>query len=755
MTDQTRAARRRKPAGGSTSRGGSGRSGNGGSGVRTRRFFGRGKPKKEHGLIFKVVVRTILGLFTLCVLGFLALVVMYLRTTIPQPQADAGKQVSIIYYSDGKTELGRFSTVNRQDVQLSQVPKTVQYEFLAAEDRNFYKNSGVSITGTLRATFVTLSGGGEQGGSTITQQYVKNYFLTQDRSVSRKLKEIMIALKIDRKYSKTEILQDYLNNIYFGRGAYGIQAASQAYFGVNVEQLNDSQGAFLASVINAPAIYDPQYGEANAERANARMVYVLDGMVKEGWMTQAVRNQQQFPTFKTYQPVQQNTGTNGYIVNAVRNELQNKLGLSQPDIDRGGLRITTTISKPDQDAAVAAVNNNVSSEQVWLDEIRTGLIAEKPDGAVVAMYGGSDPAATQDSATISTMQGGSSFKIFGLAAALQDGFTLNQTYNGASPLVIGKQKFTNDNNEQFGNITLTKALAYSVNTVFLQLNQNLGSGKTLAAAEQLGIPSTDPGMNDPQVNDILGIAAVRVIDMANAYNTVSTGGKKATPYFIQSVSSVEGDYSYTAHPQTQQVISSGVANNIADAASHVLTDPGATAQQTAGQLGRPAAGKTGTTNNYLSAWFTGFTPDQLTTSVGMYAGNGTTPLAQAGQSFYGGDVPATIWLDFMRAALKGQPVAQLPNSTTVSPATTFSSPASTAPPSTTASSPSPTQSQPSVTTSAPPNPGPSKTVPTPSRTIPTPSRTAPTPSHTEAPGGSVEGADSDGGGLSQPLVGAG
>ena len=634
-------------------------------------------------MFFKIFMRMILVLFTFCALGIIVLVIIYFNTNIPQPQANAAKQVSIVYYSDGKTELGRFSTVNREDVKLNKVPAIVQYEFLSAEDRNFYKNSGVSISGTARAAWSTLSGGEEQGGSTITQQYVKNYFLTQDRSVTRKVKEIMIAIKIDHKYSKQKILQDYLNNIYFGRGAYGIQAASQAYFGINVDQLNDSQGAFLASAINAPGIYDPQFGVANVKRANARMVYVFDGMVKEGWMTKTVRDQQAFPTFKAYRPTQQTSGPNVYIVNVMRSDLQSKLKLSQPDIDRGGLRITTTIEKLAQDAAVSAVTTNVPSAAVRLNQLHTGLIAEKPNGAVVAMYGGEDVSQSEyNSATQAKMQGGSSFKIFALAAALQDGMTLNNCFLGSSPYIVGHTRFANDNNEQFGSINLANALAHSVNTAFIRLNQALGTGTTLAAAQQLGIPSADPGMDQPNTSDVLGTASVSVIDMANAFSTVSAQGKKASPYFIQKVDSVEGDYSYIANPQTQQVLNKGYAADIVNAASHVLTDPGATAQTTAGKLGRPAGGKTGTSSAFKSAWFTGFTPNQLTASVGMYAGDGTKSLAATGSSFYGGDVPAIIWLDFMKTVLKGQFVAQLPKMNNFMSSTTCNAPPVTQAPST-------------------------------------------------------------------------
>ncbi|WP_446666598.1 transglycosylase domain-containing protein [Flexivirga sp. B27] len=735
-----------RAAAGGGSRGGTTRGGKrGGNGGRRR--------KKEHGLAYKVFWRTVLGLAGLCLIGLIALVIIYLRTPIPPAHADSSKQVSIVYYSDGKTELGRFSTVNREDVKLDKVPKQVRYEFLSAEDRDFYKNSGVSVSGTLRAMWSTLSGGQEQGGSTITQQYVKNNFLTQDRSVKRKVKEIMIALKVDRKLSKDDILEAYLNNIYFGRGAYGIQAASQAYFGVDVDKLDASQGAFLASVINAPGLYDPQYGKAAEDRANARMTYVLDGMVKEGWMTKAQRAKAHMPKFKKYDPhAQQVSGPSGYIVDDVRKELEKKLKLKPEDIDRGGLRITTTIDKKSQKAAVAAVHKNVPTQTARLEALHTGLIAEKPDGAIVAMYGGEDiTKSAVNAATAAHLQGGSTFKAYGLAAALQDGMTMETKFSGSSPLLLDKgpggkpTKIYNDGHEQFGMLTLQRAFAVSSNTAFVRLNQALGTGKTLAAAQQLGIPASAPGMDQPSTTDILGSAAPSVVDVANSFNTISAEGKKADPYLIKKVTSVAGDYSYDAHVDTKQAISKDIAANLVNGMTGPLKDSDGTAHRTAGQLKRPAAGKTGTSSFYKSAWFTGFTPDQLTASVGMYAGDGTVGLDKAthNEDFYGGDTPALIWKDFMQAALKGEKVAKLPKTKHVKQTTTYSPPpvtTQTQAPTSTSETPSSTSSSSTSSTTSSSTSSTSSTTsstsePSPTSTTTTTTTTSepPTPTSTPSP----------------------
>ncbi len=680
----------------------------------------------------RVLLGTFLGFFTIFVLGVIALVIIYMRTQIPQPNANANRQLSIIYYNDGKTEMDRFNADqgNREDVKLAQVPTKVQYEFLAAEDRNFYTNNGVSPTGILRALWTNLKGGDSaQGGSTITQQYVKNYFLSQDKTYTRKLKEAMIAIKIDHKYSKQQILEDYLNNTYFGRNAYGIQAAAKVYFNKDVSKLTPSEGAFLASVINAPGLYDPANGTKAETRVRQRMTYVLDGMVTEGWMTPAERAKQYFPTVQPRKKNQYASGPTGYITATVRAELKSKLKLSDEDIDRGGLRITTTIDKNDQQAAVTAVENGMPSSA---KDLHAGLVAQKPDGSIVAMYGGADYRASQySSANQAALQGGSSFKVFGTTAALENGYNLNSRFDGSSPMTVpGYSKpIKNDAGEQFGSITIAQALKYSVNTAFVRLNLAMGPNKTKDAAVQVGIPSTSPGLNNNGTN-VLGEASVRVSDMANAYSTIASGGKKADPHVIAKVTSVTGDYSYKAKDSTTQAVDQKVANDVAVAMEGPVTQ-GGTAYRALQDFTRPAGGKTGTTNGYRSAWFTGFTPNQLTASVGMYSGDGSanTSLAAEGQSFYGGTVPALIWKNFMQSALQGQPVAQMPKAsqtqvtqTVAPPVTTTQAPTSTTTSSTSTSSTTSTSSSTSTSTSS-----------TPTTTSQPPTSTSQAPTTTSAP----------------------
>src|SRR6476620_6148653 len=351
--------------------------------------------------------------------GAIVVCVAYATTDIPQPNALADAHASIIYYADGKTELDRISEINREDVPLSKVPKPVQQAHLAAEDRNFYDNSGISPSGIARAVWVGLRGGATQGGSTITQQYVKNYFLSQDQTLSRKGKEIIISIKIAKQKSKDQILEDYLNTIYYGRGAYGIQTASEAYFNKDVSKLTPSEGALLASVIRGPSFYDPGLGKQQEQNARDRWTYVMDGMKSEGWISAADRAKATFPKVVKYAPRKAASGPNGFVTQAVKNELKSKLKLSDQDIDRGGFKIVTTIDKKAQDAAVAAVRDRMPTGK-GTSTLRVGLTSIRPgDGAVVAMYGGSDYRKEQfNTATQATMQAGSTFKIFTLLAAV-------------------------------------------------------------------------------------------------------------------------------------------------------------------------------------------------------------------------------------------------------------------------------------------------------------------------------------------------
>lgn len=676
------------------------------------------------------------------VLGLIGLAVAYAMTPIPKANEAALAQASVVYYSDGKTEMGRFGDINRESVSLSEVPKQVQQAFIAAEDRNFYSNSGISPTGITRAVWVAVRGGQTQGGSTITQQYVKNFYLTQDQTVTRKLKEILISLKVDRQLTKSDILESYLNTIYFGRGASGIQAASKAYFRKDVSKLTVAEGALLASVIRGPSFYDPALGEEQRELAEGRWEYVVDGMVTEGWLTSAQRATLAFPETKAAPRRIGVSGPNGYIVAAVRDQLLRRQKLSDAEIDAGGLRITTTIDRKKQAAAVNAVKDRLPKDP---DNLHAGLVSIVPgDGAIVAMYGGADYQKRQfNDATDALVQAGSTFKIFGLIAALQTGeLGTNASFNGASPQYFDEFKddaapseflrdggVRNFGGEGFGRLNLIDATARSVNTIYARLNIEATPKKTMEAAKAAGVTTT----MDPVYANILGTDTVRVIDMANAYATIAANGKRATPYLIRKVTATATDYTFTAKPQVKQVFDEDVMSDVIEAMEAVVER--GSGSFAGGVLDRPAAGKTGTTTGNFGAWFDGFTPN-LATAVGIYRGDGDSTkdenamdnIPGIGQ-LTGATVPVRIWTDYMAAALEGMKVVDFPKPAHVNwdkiPTQTSTPPPVSTSSSTPTTSTTTTTAPPTTTTTAPPTTEPPTTEPTPTVTVPTETVTGP------------------------------
>ncbi|HEY5247605.1 MAG TPA: transglycosylase domain-containing protein [Dermatophilaceae bacterium] len=725
--------------------------------------------------------RILLVLFGLFLVGVAAVGIAYAKVSVPEPNDLAAAQASIIYYSDGKTELARISEVNRESVPLSQIPLHVQHALLAAEDRSFYTNNGVSPSGIGRSLVVALKGGPTQGGSTITQQYVKNYFLTQDRTISRKAKEFIISIKIDQRESKANILENYLNTIYYGRGAYGIQTAARAYFGHDASKLTIAEGALLASVIRGPSYYDPALGASQRSNAIRRVKYVLDGMVTQGWLSPQERTKATFPKTIAKTKITK-AGTLGYITNEVKLELTTKLRLNGSEIDRGGLRIVTTISKKAQDAAVRAVNDNMPSEYSTVGAnsntaLHVGLTAIRPgDGAIVAMYGGRDYSKRQfNTSTDASLQGGSTFKVFGLLAGLQKGISTKTTYPGYSPqyfpqfadktpdpqggLVNPRGRVKNFDNEQFGTIDLRKALEESVNTVFAQLNIDLaapdtsGSGTNgagasassttatgvrdaaIAAGLPKGCPSSKPSRSctlglGTNMSNIFGTASPHVLDMANAFATVAAKGQRATPYLITRVTTATGRIDYKVNKKVTPAFDPNVTADVTDAMQRVVT--GGTGWK-AQDLGRPAAGKTGTSTNNKAVWFDGFTP-QLATAVGIYQGDGTKTITVENNfgQVTGGTYPTQIWTAFMQGALQGDPVIDFPPRFGVGdsklppppPPPTTSAPT----PTVTSTAPTPTVTSTAPTPTTTPTPTASQTSKPPRPTKPGPTHTLPLPS---------------------------
>ena len=597
-------------------------------------------------------------------------IVGYVETTIPNVNALAAQQATTIYYSDGKTVLARIGDTNRTDVPLSQVPVSVQHAVLAAEDRNFYNEPGISPTGIIRALLVDLKGGDiSQGGSTITQQYVKNAYLSPHRSLTRKIKEIFIATKLARTESKSTILGDYLNTIYYGRGAYGIEAAAKAYFHEDVSRLTVAQGALLAAIIRGPSIYDPRITKDAAAAAKSRWQYVIDGMVSENWLSQSQADQLHFPKTSPLSSRDSSAcaGETCFIRDAVEYELRTDDGISSAQLDLGGYKIVTTINKQAEDALVAAEAAVVPKNRKGTPE--SGAASVVPgDGAIAALYGGQGYCrhTKQNSDACIDLSGatgqwarppGSSFKAFTLIAALKKGISLSSTFDGPPSVdVAGTTIHNSSPGEACYGCTLLSAFYESINTIFVPLAEQVGPQNVVDAAYVAGIPKTRDLAAVPDI--ALGPDQVSPLDLADAYATIAAQGEYAAPYLVKSVTTVGGQRVFHATPHVSQVFPSDVMADTTYAMEHVL-QAGGTAYGHA-LSGRPSAGKTGTTDNNTNAWFTGFTP-QLCTSVwiGNVDRNATVTAGGVGEVF-GGTLPAEVWQDMMNAALAGQPVESFP-----------------------------------------------------------------------------------------------
>ncbi|MGQ0625331.1 MAG: transglycosylase domain-containing protein [Sporichthyaceae bacterium] len=616
---------------------------------------GKRKRKKKHRV--QKVLWSMLAVFAI---GFFMALVAYSRIEIPDPNESALQQTSRVYYAGGEEEIGRFGDTNRVSVPLDRVPTSLRDAVLAVENRSFYTDNGVSPKGMLRALWVNLRGGSTQGGSTITQQYVKNYYLTTERSIQRKLKEALLSIKIDRDRSKDQILEDYLNTIYLGKGAYGVQAAAKAYFNKDVSDLTVAQGAVLAGVIQRPSRYDPTDADGRAA-LRSRWQIVINSMVETRALTPEARDKLKFPKFpKQAQAESRFGGQKGYILTMIRAELKAR-GLSTDEIENGGLRIVTTLDPQAQEAAEMAVPEEFPESNT--KGLRVGLVSVQPGtGRILAMYGGKDFLGKDKFAQVNTatypIQAGSTMKIFTTASLLENGYTLRSRFNGNSPLNLpGSKPVNNQGFVDFGAVTLKRALEKSVNTAFVQAVTKVGATTVRKTMVTAGIPNKTPGL-DTNARITLGIASTPPVDIAGAIGTLCGGGIRAETHIVERVLGPNGGEIPIRRPQVSNEAvfdEQTIAGTLEAMQAVVQVGTGTEAKR----LGRPAAGKTGT-HEGLTAWFSGCTP-QMATAVNFFKGNGTKDLPTIdGRNFFGGGFPAKTWTTFMKAALRGQPVEEFP-----------------------------------------------------------------------------------------------
>ncbi|MBN0038602.1 penicillin-binding protein [Cellulosimicrobium cellulans] len=608
-------------------------------------------------------------------------VAAWFTTDVPTKLPSVGAQTSTVYWGDGTTEMGTYAVENREIVDFETLPDYVGNAVVASEDRTFWTNSGVDVRGIARAFYNNLKGGGRQGASTLTQQYVERYYTSTVTDYAGKAREAILALKITQQQEKSEILGNYLNTIYFGRGAYGIQAAAQKYYGVNAADLTVSQAAMISGIIPSPTNWDPAN---NPEQAEHRWKRSLDNMLEDGHIDKAQYDEAiagGFPATIEYVKSDKYAGPTGYLLAMVEEELASEgIDISEDDLTSKGYTVVTTIDQAMQDAAVTTAESlpraERGDENPVSENIRAAIVSIDPnDGSVRALYGGRDFLQNQyNNATRGAAQGGSTFKPFTLIAGLENGHTLDERFDGNSPKTFpgadngSDWKVRNFGDHDWGTIDLTEATAQSVNTAYAELNLEVGPEKTADVAGRLGIKA-DVGSN---LANVLGDATVTPLELTNAYATIAAQGMRATPHIVASVTDARGNLVYQAPGADKR--QQEFAPDVMAAATYALSQ---VVEQGSGEpaqaIGRPAAGKTGTSTDNRSAWFAGFTPG-LATVVGLYQSgpNGEqeqiTPFGKwVGDEITGGSWPVEAWTSYMQTASANLPVGEFPTYTPPKP----------------------------------------------------------------------------------------
>jgi 1A family penicillin-binding protein len=559
-----------------------------------------------------------------------------------------------IYSADGKL-LANFYLENRDIVPIASISTDLQHAVVAVEDERFYQHNGVDFQGILRALIINLTTGStKEGASTLTQQYIRNTILANERydiTVNRKIREMYLAYEFEKLHTKQEVLADYLNTVYYGDGAYGAEAAALTYFGEHASQLSVAQAAMLAGLPQSPIRLNPYY---NMEGALARQRWVLGRMVANGYITpaQAAAAQAEKITLKKSIDPNQGIYDCAYFVSYVRKQLLQQYGDTL--VFKGGLKVYTTIDTKLQRDAEKAVHAVLPLKK----DPDSALISIVPrTGRIVAMYGGRDyKKNSYNFATQGRRQPGSSFKTFVLVTALEKGIPPRRAMDASSPARIPSHPVWIVNNSEGsgkGFMTISNATRNSVNCVFARLIWELGADEVATTAKRMGITSPIPAL--PSI--ALGSAPVSPLEMASAYGTLANNGVHVKPVAIDKILDQNGATIYEYQPAGTRVITPQIAWATTQQLMGVVSGGTGTAAHLSG---REVAGKTGTAQNYQDAWFVGYTP-QLVTAVWMGYSKGSIPMRSVhGLRAFGGTFAAPIWHKFMLAALRGQPVVPFP-----------------------------------------------------------------------------------------------
>lgn len=586
----------------------------------------------------RVSIRVLLSLLAVVALAAL---IGYRHLTADLP--DLGKsaaplaETSVVYDRDGEVIAELHAEQNRTYVPLANIPIELRQAVIATEDHRFYEHEGVDPLGIARALWVNVTQGKHHGGSTITQQYVVNTFIEREDTLTRKAKEAILAYRLESRFSKDEILEKYLNTIYFGHGAYGVQAAAETYFGKDVSELSTAECAMIAGLIKSPGRYSPRN---DLEAAKSRRDTVLEQMLSFGFIDKATHDAAVAEPI-TLAPPREATAVAPYFVEWVKQTLIDRFG---PDaVYKGGLRIYTTLDQAAQKAAEDAISDILDRP----DDPSAALVSIDPrSGEVIALVGGRDYSAQQFNVAVQgPRQPGSSFKPFVLVAALEKGVSPEKTFESgprAFTLPDG-QTWKVTGSSKGGPMRLRTATEKSINSVYAQLILDVGADSVAQTAHQMGI--TSPIEAVPAI--ALGSQEVTPLEMASAYGTLANGGVHVETHGIVRVESADGETLFEADTNTTRAIPPAVAYLATDILKGVITR----GTGTAASIGRPAAGKTGTTQQYRDAWFVGYTPEMVT-AVWMGHVEGQIEMTNVhGKKVTGGSFPARIWASYMKAAL--------------------------------------------------------------------------------------------------------
>ncbi len=565
-----------------------------------------------------------------CVLiagGILAWYARELPQLIDNPKFE--RKASITVLANDGSVIARYGDIKGKNISADNIPKNLANAILATEDRRFYYHFGLDPIGLVRAVFVNLTRKGVvQGGSTITQQLAKNLFLSQERTLKRKIQEAVLALWLEHELSKDEILASYMNRVYLGAGTYGVEAASRVYFGKDAHSLSLQQDAIIAGLLKAPSRYSPS---SNPQAAENRAKVVLGAMVDAGFITE--KEAKRAASIKLDKDSITAIGQSShYFSDWIADNLDDTIGIPKDDII-----VETTMDPEVQEATARVLKNSVEQNGKKFNVSQAASVVLRPDGSIVALVGGVDYNKSQyNRATQGLRQPGSSFKPFVYLAAIEQGANEDTPVYDA-PIAIGKYKPQNFGNKYYGDIRLIDALTLSLNTVAIRLAQTVGIDNVINVARRMGITAD----LEPNLSLALGTSEVPMVQMAQAYATINSGGYAVKAFGVKKVKTSKGDVLFEYKPEpSPRVFRSGDIQTLTNMMMSVIQN--GTGQAAIG--GFFEAGKTGTSQDYRDAWFDGFTHDYV--AVVWFGNDDNSSM----RSMTGGAVPARAWRDIIVAA---------------------------------------------------------------------------------------------------------